>query len=439
MDIKAAIRNSMNEGGELHSFDEVKAEYINLFERLDVRVRKIGLEEMEGWRICGDGNIRHNSGKFFSVVGIQVSSNLDPVALWSQPIINQPEIGYLGYLVRNINNKLHFLAQFKVEPGNKNKVQLSPTLQATRSNYNQVHKGNVPEYLEDFTSYPNKVINDQLCSEQGARFYRKRNRNIIKYSDTANEGKYHMWMTLFQLKKFMEMDDCVNMDTRTVLSMLRWYDLNDNIIKEVQQLIGWIVSARFKLEYSVELKPINELEDWYFKNGSLQHINDQHFNVIGADISIEGREVHSWNQPLIQPTVHGLIALVVRKVNKSIEAFVSLKHECGLVDGLELSPTLSCRINSHLLESHIGEQISKCLNDDEQKQSIVLDVFQSEEGGRFFEDSNRNVIIWNDHFTSDDENYRWVSLESIVELINIGGYVNIQLRNLMSMINPNNL
>lgn len=439
MNIEGAIRNSMNEGGELYSFDEIRTKYINLSERLEVRVQKKALEELEGWKLCRDGNIRHNSGKFFSIVGIQATSNLDPVASWSQPIINQPEIGYLGFLVKNINNKLHFLTQFKVEPGNKNKIQLSPTLQATRSNYNQVHKGNVPKYLEDFVSFPNKILNDQLCSEQGARFYRKRNRNIIKYSDTVNEERHHTWLTLFQLKKFMEIDDYVNMDTRTVLSMLRWYDLNNMIIQEVQQLIGWIVSARFKLEYSVELKPINDLKDWKYKNGSLQHSNDRHFRVIGADILIEGREVQRWNQPLIQPTIHGLIVLAIRRVNQSIEAFVSLKHECGLIDGLELSPTLSCRIDSPILKSYIGEQILDCLNDDEQQHLKVMDVFQSEEGGRFFEDSNRNVILWMDNLTSDDENNRWVSLESIIELINIGGYVNIQLRNLISMINPNKL
>ena len=71
--------------------------------------------------------------------------------------------------------------QAKIEPGNINAVQLSPTLQATKSNYTQVHKGNLPNYLEYFLDDRTDVtvLLDQLQSEQGARFFKKRNRNII--------------------------------------------------------------------------------------------------------------------------------------------------------------------------------------------------------------------------------------------------------------------
>mgnify|MGYP000674128209 CR=1 FL=1 len=70
--------------------------------------------------------------------------------------------------------------QAKIEPGNLNIVQLSPTLQATRSNYTRVHGGKSPNYLEYFNGEKEVyVLVDQLQSEQGARFLHKRNRNII--------------------------------------------------------------------------------------------------------------------------------------------------------------------------------------------------------------------------------------------------------------------
>lgn len=72
------------------------------------------------------------------------------VSTWDQPIINQPEIGFLGFIVKKIQGVYHFLMQAKIEPGNLNVVQLSPTLQATRSNYTRVHKGAIPKYLEYF-------------------------------------------------------------------------------------------------------------------------------------------------------------------------------------------------------------------------------------------------------------------------------------------------
>src|SRR5690606_24882290 len=99
---------------------------------------------------------------------------------WTQPIINQPEIGFLGIITREIEGVLYFLMQAKIEPGNVNYVQLSPTLQATKSNYTQIHHGAKPLYLDYFLkATPSQILLDQLQSEQGARFYRKRNRNII--------------------------------------------------------------------------------------------------------------------------------------------------------------------------------------------------------------------------------------------------------------------
>ena len=80
------------------------------------------------------------------------------------------------------------MMQAKIEPGNLNIVQLSPTLQATRSNYTRVHGGKSPNYLEYFNGERDVyVLVDQLQSEQGARFLQKRNRNIIVEVDENEE------------------------------------------------------------------------------------------------------------------------------------------------------------------------------------------------------------------------------------------------------------
>lgn len=411
-----------------------KVEHLN--NELEVTVDIKGLDELKGWQIDRLGNIRHASGRFFSIVGVHVNSNRDSVSAWDQPIIDQPEIGYLGFASKKIDGVLHFLTQLKVEPGNKNKIQLSPTLQATRSNYTQVHQGRKPKYLESFNDPSSAIHYDQLCSEQGARFYKKRNRNIIIEADDIDEGNFHVWLSLKQIKDLMRMDDLVNMDTRTVLSMIRWYNQSTELLDEVQDLVKWVISKRFDLEYQVHRKPISGLDNWQFSNGIIKHNSGHHFSVIGAEITIEGREVKSWDQPLIKPEQHGIIALVIRKVEQNWQALITLKHECGLVDGIEFSPTLSARVDSDLVQTQIGQYIMNAIDSPSSSQYIYLDVFQSEEGGRFYEDSNRNVIIVNREGLDITTDYRWVSIEAIVELINLGGYVNIQLRNLISMINP---
>ena len=82
-----------------------------------VKIEKIRFDQLKSWSIGPDG-LAHKSGKFFSIEGIQVSTNWGNVFSWNQPIINQSEIGYLGFITREYDGILHFLMQAKIEPGN---------------------------------------------------------------------------------------------------------------------------------------------------------------------------------------------------------------------------------------------------------------------------------------------------------------------------------
>ena len=118
---------------------------------IPVRIQKIQFSELDKWSFeLETGNLKHESGKFFSIIGLDVQTNWGPIDHWTQPIIKQPEIGFLGIITKKIDGKLYCLMQAKIEPGNLNYVQLSPTLQATKSNYTQVHKGKKSLYLEYF-------------------------------------------------------------------------------------------------------------------------------------------------------------------------------------------------------------------------------------------------------------------------------------------------
>lgn len=182
----------------------------------------IPFSDMKSWHFDAGQNIRHESGKFFSIEGISVKIISDnEVKEWNQPIINQPEVGILGIICQKRYGILYFLLQAKIEPGNVNKIQMSPTVQATRSNFTQVHGGKKPPYLNYFLDRQHKIIVDQLQSEQGARFLKKRNRNIIieiNEDDSIELMDNYCWLTLGQIKRLLKKDNIINMDTRTVLS-----------------------------------------------------------------------------------------------------------------------------------------------------------------------------------------------------------------------------
>jgi len=187
----------------------------------------VPLNEIKGWGFDAHGNIRHNSGRFFSIEGIKIKASFnEKESTWDQPIINQPEVGFLGILCQKKDGVLYFLMQGKIEPGNVNKIQISPTLQATKSNFSQVHGGKVPPFLEYFKGNieGRTIIVDQLQSEQGARFLRKRNRNMIIKMDESEEitvPENFCWLTLKQIKILLQYPNLVNMDTRTVLSCIQ--------------------------------------------------------------------------------------------------------------------------------------------------------------------------------------------------------------------------
>ena len=333
---------------------------------VQVDVQLIPFKEMDGWYVDDEGSLRHNSGRFFTIQGIHVETDYGNNHAWDQPIINQPEIGYLGILTKEINGILYFLMQAKIEPGNVNCVQISPTLQATKSNYTQVHKGKKPAYLDYFVNVkPENVLLDQLQSEQGARFLRKRNRNIIiKVDEDVEVLPDFRWMTLGQIKEFMHTDNMVNMDTRTVLSGIEYIDyitpltnlsnLSDfgrNMLKSARtpegihsmgQILSWLSGLKSRYDLFVSNKPIDKLEGWHRTETEIVNNDNKYFRIIGVRVSISNREVTSWCQPLVQPLQQGLCAFIVRKIGGIYHFLVQAKLECGNYDVMELAPTVQC-------------------------------------------------------------------------------------------------
>ena len=278
-------------------------------------IQQIPLIELKGWNFCDD-RLRHDSGKFFSIDGIRVNTNYRSTNEWDQPIINQPEIGFLGFIVKKFHGVIHFLMQAKIEPGNLNVVQLSPTLQATRSNYTRVHGGKSPNYLEYFNGEKDvTVLVDQLQSEQGARFLHKRNRNIIVEIDEREEFKVQkgfIWVSLGQIKELLRYPNVVNMDSRTVISCIKFGSYSehslklldavknmsginstkpdsfmysvlsaDNHLHDLQDIIQWITSLKFKYELDVKTIGISNMNHWFFDGNTIYHKDYKYFDVIG--------------------------------------------------------------------------------------------------------------------------------------------------------------
>ena len=75
-----------------------------------VDVEPVPWVDLRGWNFDPlTGNLVHDSGRFFSVVGIDVRTNAGTVSHWRQPIINQPEVGILGIIRKNFGGETRYL------------------------------------------------------------------------------------------------------------------------------------------------------------------------------------------------------------------------------------------------------------------------------------------------------------------------------------------
>lgn len=431
-------------------------------EKVHVSVQKIRFDQMTKWAYSPEhGNIRHESGKFFSIDGIRIQTNWGPVREWDQPIINQPEVGYLGYITREMDGVLHFLVQAKIEPGNVNHVQLSPTLQATRSNYTQIHQGKKPLYLEYFQKATSEqILLDQLQSEQGARFLRKRNRNIIiRTEEQLPEYDNFIWLTLGQLKALMHSDNMVNMDTRTVLSGINLapdrtfgnsfpahaHPLSGKLLDSlsehscslhsIEEIITFLTAL--KSTYDLDLKQIDlmKLNKWVFDTDAIHHEEHKYFRVVAVDVEIGNREVMRWSQPMVEPAQEGLCAFVCKEINGVLHFAIQAKLECGNFDIVEFAPTVQCLTGNYQSSSSSKLPFLDYVLHSQPEQRI-LDVHQSEEGGRFFREQNRNMIVLaNDEIpVALPDKFIWMTLSQIHTFLKFNNYLNIQARSLLSAI-----
>lgn len=438
--------------------DEIHQWIMRRNQEVGVSVQQIPFAEMEGWYVADDGSLRHKSGKFFSIEGIHVQTDYPNLHEWTQPIINQPEIGYLGILTKEFDGVLYLLMQTKIEPGNVNCVQISPTIQATKSNYTQVHGGKQVAYLEYFrNAKPHQIILDQLQSEQGARFLRKRNRNIIiKVDDDVPVYEDFCWMTLAQVKELMSRDNLVNMDTRTVISGLdftefgadnstlaKMSDLGLSMMKSAQTKKGvlnmhaiqsWLTNLKASYDLSVKTIPIKSLKDWELTDTEIVRPDKKYFRVLGVKVSIDNREVKSWCQPLVQPMQQGLCAFIVKSINGVLHFLVQAKLECGNLDVFELAPTVQCLTGNIFNDAAKPVFTDYVLN--AQPYQVVFDTLQSEEGGRFYHEQNRNVLIMADDDFPEEipATFQWMTLGQINDFLQYNNYLNIQARSLIAAI-----
>jgi oxidase EvaA len=445
--------------------DAEEAEFTRWFDgqrsRFAMAVRRVELDALVGWStVPGTGDIRHDSGKFFRIEGLEVHFPNRPVKSWQQPIINQPEVGILGLLVREIGGILHCLVQVKGEPGNHRGLQLCPTVQATRSNYTKVHGGASVPYLEYFRDTArHRVLADVRQSEQGAWFRQKRNRNmVIEVDGDVEPLAGFRWMTLGLIHRLLRREDLINMDFRTVLSCLPFAgpdldsvlpagegdpraaltascDERSGSLHAMSDILSWITEVRTRTEVSTREVPLGGLPQWHRSPEKISHHSGLFFDVIGVDVRSGGREVDAWMQPMIAPVGTGLVAFLVTRLLGVLHVLVHVRAEPGYLDVVELAPTVQCTPDNYTIlppaaRPPFVDEVLGAAPD-----QVWFETLLSEEGGRFYHALNRYMIVEVSPGAGfEHPDFRWLTLHQLADLLRHSHYVNVQARSLVACL-----
>jgi oxidase EvaA len=467
------LRSALTTEGAFFTEEQFLTWFSAQSDRCSYSVRQISFLELRDWYFeAATGNLAHRSGKFFTINGISVQTNYPRELSWEQPIVSQPEIGILGIIAKSFDGVLHFLMQAKMEPGNINLVQLSPTLQATRSNYTQVHKGKLPLYYEFFEGSPKgTIIVDQLQSEQGARYLNKRNRNIILLVDDAVEARDNFcWLTLGQLKRLLRYDNLVNMDSRTVLSGIQFGDgaeeggvrrdaeaasiaLFDRRLEgfrrdlfrsltekykslhRFEDIISWFTRLKANAEIQVQPIPLNKVKGWHKNDYEIYHESRHYFSVMAVAVNASTREVGSWTQPLLKHFSCGIVGFLAAPINGVLHFLVEARMCPGYRDFIEMGPSVSCGEADYRMESGTAPLYTECFYHADEK-AIRFSAILSEEGGRFYHYQNRYMVV---ELDSPDRltvpgRYIWMTYGQLLDFIRHTNYINVEARSLIACL-----
>ena len=210
-------------------------------------------------------------------------------------------------------------------------------------------------------------------------------------------------------------------------------------INEIDYVLKWLKKENSKNKMKVKKVKVNELKDW--KNdsgGNLFHKSKQFFGIMGVKVvSANEREISSWDQPILTQKHGGILAILMReKKNGIIEFLLCARKEPGDTK-IKLCPSFSAT-QSNINLAHGGKKtLLSNLIFNHKKTNLIAKTIHYEEGARFWQKSNQNLIIKidkKDQLKINNKSFIWLNLSQIKKLNLINGIINPFVKTILFMI-----
>lgn len=326
---------------------------------------------------------------------------------------------------------------------------MAPTCQATASNAARAHGGDLPPYFEYFVPGDPNIAFESLESEQGTRFLGKRNRNVLRIANQIISARSsHKWMPPEQLLDLLSVDHLVNTDARSVLVCSPWETLVCRMpftryrsgfgVELLHSFRGGAASEDLGKVFSdihrlrcmtnePEVVSLDSLEGWKITETGVAPSRIGPFSIRQISVKAQGREVACWDQPIVDSFSEGQIAIVCGRIDDKLHFLFRPHAEPGLYNRVELGPTLVAEPGSR-------EKMDASF--DFSNAVVRAECRQSEEGGRFFQDTNHYRIVDVGEASASPPGWHWLTLAQIRKLLNTGGWLTNEARSGLSLLLP---
>jgi oxidase EvaA len=392
---------------------------------------KINIADIVNWKI-GNKKIYNYNRSFFSIVPFRFEQNKNK--FWFQPLIVQKEVGILG-IIKKVHKSIdYYLLQAKVEPGNVKGIQLSPTVQATKSNYLQKHGGKKTKYLNFFINNKlnTKIITNLRLSEQGTRYYDKSNNNILIDLKNKKIKKLNnfIWVTKKNLEYLLKKKNLLNMDTISVLSSSIQKNILDTPINNSSSIIDILKDLKKRIQIKKKVISFKDLKNWRIFKNKISDNKKNFFSIFFLRIKTNSREVKEWYQPIISDHSISFNGLLIKKKNNTNHYLLKAVQEPGLV-----LPRFTTTISIKNFNYKTRNSNIRFYNFFKNQKNIIKYV-NSDEGGRFYKNETHNLIrvLKENDKVFLTKNFIWVSHNQIIDLIK-RDLITIEARNLFASFN----
>ena len=396
----------------------------NRKKRQKIIIKEKNISELISWKYNPE-KIYHNSKKFFSIIGLRVISNFYKRHTWDQPIIYQNGSGILGIIRRNKNGEPEYLMRANVEPGNINKLQISPTVQATKSNYTRVHGGKKIKYLNFFLNKTKWLVNSKQ-TEQGFNYLLKKNKNILlNINKNINFSENYKWIQKKHLISMIKKKNILNMDTLSVFSCSIKKDILDLPINSMNQINNWLTHMNRKYYIKVSKIKLSKMKNWVLTKKNIFHKSKSYFSIIGVKVSAKSREVSYWNQPLVKNSSLHFAGFLVKKINSTTHYLVKFIVEPGYKFGSVTCTVKTSNVKNYKINNNLSPKSKFVLKNfffKKNKSLVKYDAIQSHEGGRFYQSQIRYMVVQvkDKEKIKIDKGYKWISQNQMIDLIKQG-------------------